>query len=446
MSFSRHGRSIRWILAAALCAGLAPANSAPAKDSASFVETMQWALASNPLVNVAATRARSTGYELQRARAKHLPTLSVNTAPITGGSQPTVGAVASLNLWAAGAIGAQVEQQKASFRAGRELMLQACTEALQLSAEAYVNVLRADARTQLWQDHLARYDDIRSMVSQIAEVDRGRRVDVEQVLTRMGIVELSLTDARSQARQARLALNRMVGRAVEPREEALDTLATRLTPAHYDDAMVAVHQANPALQAGRHEIDAARHAVDVARGARWPQLNLVLQNTRDRVGGVRTNDTSVGLQAQWNLFNGGSDFYAEKASLESVQAAQARLEEIQRAVELDVAQAWEAASTARQRARIQGDQARPAAAVLEANRELFRLGRRSVLDILNAANDVHAIRLAQVEARHDAWQYSFRLSVLTGRLLADLRLPAQSPCGAEGVAMPLPVLGEMPGF
>jgi outer membrane protein TolC len=113
---------------------------------------------------------------------------------------------------------------------------------------------------------------------------------------------------------------------------------------------------------------------------------------------------------------------------------------------MEVAQAWDAAQTAALRASEQTDQERPALAVLAANQDLFRLGRRTVLDILNAANDVHSIRTAQIESRLDAWQKSLRLHALTGRLQGDLNLTAPHPCAADAVTLPDSLLNHLPGF
>jgi adhesin transport system outer membrane protein len=213
-----------------------------------------------------------------------------------------------------------------------------------------------------------------------------------------------------------------------------------------EDAVLLTQRTSPMLSAARSDIEAARHAVDVARGARWPQLNLVINNTRERVGGIPTTDRNMGLQANWSLFNGGSDFYAEKQSLDAVQAAEARRDELARTINLDVAQAWEGMAAARLRATQQGDQLRPAQSVLEANRELFRLGRRSILDILNAANDVHSVRMAQLDARYESWLRSLKLHVMTGRLINDLQITPPSLCAPNAIELPDSMLNSLPGF
>jgi outer membrane protein TolC len=420
-----------------------PPAAPPAGPRTALLDALRQAIDSAPPVGVASARARAQGNEVQRARGKHLPTLAVNSGVGGGSNAQSRGATASLNLWAAGAIDASIAQQRAAFEAGREGVQAACSEALVQASDAYVTVLRNDAQVALLREHVAEYLSIQDMVTQIAAVDTGRRIDVEQVLTRKGLVQLQLLDAQTQARQARMSLSRAVGQGVEPVDASVDPVAGALLPSTAQDAAARAREANPALAGARNELEAARHAVDVARGARWPQLNLVANARRDRVNGVRDRDDTVGLQAQWNLFNGGSDFYAEKSSLEAVAAAQSRVEDVQRQIDFDVGQTWEAIAAARARASQQADQSRPARAVLDANRELFRLGRRSVLDILNAANDVHAVRVAASEARHEAWLRSLRLHVLTGGLMQQLNVSAPSPCAKDAVVLPPTLLDSL---
>jgi outer membrane protein, adhesin transport system len=411
-----------------------------------LLDALRGALQSHPMVGAAVARARMQSHEVQRARGKHLPSVGVTTAPGSGTSAASYGATASMNLWAFGAIQAQVNQQKAGFQSTRHAVAQACQEAMLQTGDAYLAVLRADALVAAWQQHLQRYDSTQAMVTQIAEVDRGRRIDVEQVLTRKGLVRMSLLDAQSQARQARLVLARSMGQPLEPVDAALEALVQQLRAQSLQQAQDWAREASPQWAGAVADVETARYAADVSRGARYPQINLVWQNNRTRTGNGRAVESSLGVQAQWTLFNGGSDSHAESASLQAVLAAQARQEDMARLVEMEVAQAWDAAQTAALRAGEQTNQERPALAVLAANQDLFRLGRRTVLDILNAANDVHSIRTAQIESRLDLWQKSLRLHTLTGRLQGELALTAPHPCAADSVALPDSLLNHLPGF
>jgi outer membrane protein TolC len=421
-------------------ASAAPTN--PSVPTYAYLDAMRQTLVSAPTLTVASVRAQTVANEVQRARAKHLPTLNVNSG--LGSSRTNAGVTASVNLWAAGGIEAQISQQRALFGATREGLRQVCGDALVQASDAYVSVVRADGLVSLLHEHLAEYDSIQTMVQQIAAVDTGRRIDVEQVLTRKGLVQLQLLDAQSLARQARLNLSRLAGVAMEPIEASLAPVSQSLLPSSMAQALDEARAASPAIAAARGETDSAVHGVDVARAARFPQLNVVGNSTRDRSPtALRERDDRVSLQAQWNLFNGGSDFYAERSSLQAVEAAKAREEEVKRALELEVSQTWEAMAAARARGAQQQDQSRPARAVLDANRELFRLGRRSVLDILNAANDVHAVRTAALDARHELHARSLRLQVLTGALLPQVGVPATSACGREGVTIPASFLDHV---
>ncbi len=425
-----------------------PAAQTPAAEPVPYLEAMRMALESAPNIQLEVARARSLGAEVQRARGKHLPTLAVNSGLNASGGT-TRGATASVNVYAFGAIEAQVKQQRSAFDASRQQVRQVCGDTLLQTSDAYLSVLRADALQALWGEHLAEYTSIEDMVQQIAAVDRGRRVDVEQVLTRKGLVQLSLLDAQNAASMSRLALQRYVGRVIEPVGPSVGPVTDGLMPASLSEATRSALAASPGLASARHDIQAAKHAVDVTRGARWPQLNLVANSSRDPRDAPNNKRETVGLQLQWNLFNGGTDAQAEIISQQSLLASQFRLAEFERALNLEVGQTWQAIAMERERARLQSDQARPARAVYESNRELFRLGRRSILDILNAANDVHAVKTAALESRIEVQARSLRLHVLTGRFLPQLNLSASSLCSMQAVTLEpsmfdilLPPVGE----
>jgi outer membrane protein, adhesin transport system len=427
-------------LALCLCTAAATAQPAaattppPAAEPMAYLDAMRAALESTPNIQVEVARARSLANEVQRARGKHLPTLSVNSG-LTGSGGKSRGATASVNVYAFGAIDSLVKQQRSSFDASRYQVMQVCGDTLVQTSDTYLAVLRADALQALWREHLAEYTSVEDMVQQIAAVDRGRRVDVEQVLTRKGLVQLSLLDAQSAARLSRLALQRLVGREIEPVAPSVDPVSAGLLPATAAEATNFAEAASPGLAGARHDIQAAKHAIEVTRGARFPQLNLVATSARDPREAPFNKRESVGLQLEWNLFNGGTDYHAERISQQAVVAAQARMEEFMRALSLEVSQTWQSISIGQERTRLQSDQARPARAVYDSNRELFRLGRRSVLDLLNSANDVHAVKTAALESRIDVQARSLRLHVLTGRLLPHLALSSSSVCSLQGLSI-----------
>jgi outer membrane protein, adhesin transport system len=413
-----------------------------------YIDAMRAALESTPNIQVEVARARSLANEVQRARGKHLPTLSVNSG-LTGSGGKSRGATASMNVYAFGAIEALVKQQRSSFDASRYQVMQVCADTLVQTTDAYLSVVRADALQALWREHLTEYASVEDMVQQIAAVDRGRRVDVEQVLTRKGLVQLSLLDAQSAARLSRLSLQRFVGREIEPVAASVVPVSDGLLPASAAQASADAEAASPGLAGARHDIQAATHAIDVARGARFPQLNFVANSSRDPREAPFNKRESVGLQLEWNLFNGGTDYHAERISQQALLASQARMEESVRALQLEVGQTWQSIIIGQERTRLQSDQARPARAVYDSNRELFRLGRRSVLDLLNSANDLHAVKTAALESRIDVHARSLRLHVLTGRLLPHLTLSNTSVCSLQALAIEpsmldvlLPPVGE----
>jgi outer membrane protein TolC len=197
--------------------------------------------------------------------------------------------------------------------------------------------------------------------------------------------------------------------------------------------------ASAAMRAAALERQSAEHAIVAARAARWPMLNLVAAHTRERQEGTTRTDNRVVLQTQWAAFNGGQDHLAEQASAQGLVVADSRIEDLQRALRQEVAKIWEARQLARAREQLAPLQLRAVQAVLETHTELFRLGRRSVLDLLTATQEVHHAQAAAVDATHERWLQDLRLSHVTGLGLARLNLEPQHPCSAG--AAPLPPSG-----
>jgi outer membrane protein, adhesin transport system len=397
------------------------------------------ALKTHPAVQEATAQAMAAGYGVLRAQARHLPNVGVQTgSPLGGGggSGASQGVNVTLNLWAGGAMQAQTRQNQAAFEAQRQRLYASCVTTAEGVADAYVATLRADALGQQADTHVARLDELLHMVREIAQVDRGRRSDIDAVQARREVARAAQLEVASQAQQSRHGLRRLVGTEVEPTPEGLAAWAVQGLAETLAQAQQEAMAASAALRAAALERQSAEHAVVAARAARWPMLNLVAAHARERQDGTSRTDNRVSLQTQWAAFNGGQDHLAEQASAQGIVVADSRLEDLHRALRQEVAKIWEARHLARARAQLAPLQLRAVQAVLETHTELFRLGRRSVLDLLTATQEVHQAQVTAVDAAHEGLLQDIRLASVTGLGLARLNLEPQHPCGSGAAALP----------
>ena len=202
----------------------------------------------------------------------------------------------------------------------------------------------------------------------------------------------------------------------------------QLLPDDPESAVEMARQQNPAIDSSLATVAVADERKRVVRSGYYPTVDVVgsanRENNNDLVQGTRT-DISVMLSATWNLFNGfATQSGLSQASLE-YQAAKRNHEIINRKVEESTRLAWSEWMTAQQRVDLLENAVAIASEVFEARQKLREAGRETVINVLDAENEVYNARINLTQARGDVRLAIYRVLQGMGRLgQAELGLKA----------------------
>jgi outer membrane protein len=200
-------------------------------------------------------------------------------------------------------------------------------------------------------------------------------------------------------------------------------------PATRDEAVSLAGHNNPSVVAAVFAEDAARDGINVARSQLLPSLALVGDVNRGQDVSTRGRETtSYSLIGRLTipLYEGGNFYSQTRQAAEVVGQRRGQTDDARRAAIQLATQAWEQVTSGR--AQIVSLQATIKAAeiALDGVRQEATVGSRTVLDVLNAEQELFTDRVQLVTAQHDTSLAEFNLSQQIGRLTAaDLRLPVK---------------------
>lgn len=433
--------------AAALATALVAAG-AGAAGATTLVEAVDTALATNPRVARADALTRAAGRDVREARGGYFPEIGV-----------------------AGGIGAEdsnikqlsVTDQEAGTLTRREFALtlrQMLFDGFETANEVARRTALLDAAehnavdvresiafqtVQVFLDVIQSRELVRLAEANVeahrktldnvrAKVDRGvgQRADLQQAEARLALARSVLTARQGRLREAMSNYERVVGEPpgdlVAPRREpsgltgagTIDDTALQQRIADYIAEAIEEH---PAMRQARAELAAAEEAIDVARSAYWPRVDL--EGTLNRsanlsgVEGVRNSDTLM-LVGRFNLFRGGSDKAREQAAIERRFAAEEALADTRRAIEENVAIALKARATSEARIAYLEAHVNASEETLKAYQAQFELGRRTLLDTLNAENELFTARSNLASGIYDDLVNQYFVEAARGRLVSSL--------------------------
>ena len=186
---------------------------------------------------------------------------------------------------------------------------------------------------------------------------------------------------------------------------------------------------NPTVLAAAFNEKVAKDNVDAVAGELLPTVNLQGSLTRieeTQTRGIDRDTALVQVTVAVPLYQQGQ---VEARIREAKQVAGQRRIEIEdarrRAME-DTTRAWEALNTARARIQAIQAQVRAAQVALDGVTQESRVGSRTVLDVLDAEQELLNARVQLVQSQRDEVVAAYQLASATGQLTAaKLALPVE---------------------
>ncbi len=366
---------------------------------------MRTALQTYPAIALARANTNVSRFDIERARAQHYPTVDVVGARRLAGTalnlaQPR----ARLNLYAGGGIEATIEREqlRSDSFATRELATR--EDIATATAIAYLRVLRARQLLAAARRNLDRHQRLTRDFEEIVRIDPGRRYDLVQSRSRQELVQLQVSDREAELASALEALARFYPTPIELAEFTLPSPMPDPSGVIGDAAV----DAHPAVVAARQELQTAEANIAVAKALRRPRLDI--EATAGAHGATQ-------LVLSWPAFDLGAQA-AESAAAAAVIGASANVAEQSRAISERQRTSFREWESAGRRESISRGQIGVAEEVVEVYRAQFQIGRRNLLDLLNAYAELASSEAAFEAARVDRAIARHQIESAVGRLAA----------------------------
>jgi outer membrane protein, adhesin transport system len=153
------------------------------------------------------------------------------------------------------------------------------------------------------------------------------------------------------------------------------------------------------------------------------------------VGGVRgfDGDLQANVVVNWNLYNGGIDKANIQEQIRHVDEAYHQMHRIKREVEEGVRLTWDRHLQETKRLRELLRQRAAIEQLRESYAEQFKIGERSLLDLLDTQNTRFSVQLSVITADTAVKFGHYRILASTGNLLKTLNVNTSSKSKVYGV-------------
>jgi outer membrane protein len=407
-------------------------------------EALSTAYDTNPQLGAARANLRATDEGVAQANAGWRPTINaqgqygveheqygsssipgqgtfpggdINERPLQG--QITV----TQPIFRGGKTYAEIGRAKALVRQGRAELLDTEQQVMLASVTAYMNVARDEATVNLEQNNVSVLQKQLDATQEQFKVGELTKTDVAQSQARLAGAQAQLTIGRGQLAASRANFEQVIGR---PAETLDDQPAFPKMPKNEEDATNIAASSSPIVLSAKEAERAADYAVDDAVGSLAPQVSVQGQYQYQQLGAGAAafgepgtaHVASVFGMVTVPIYQGGAEDASVRQAKELHGQTQLLVANADRQARANAQAAWETYVSAQ--ASIESDKAQVTAdtTALEGVRKEQEVGARTILDVLNAQQELLNAQVAVISAQRDAYVAAYQLLQATGQLTA----------------------------
>ncbi|MCK5890004.1 MAG: TolC family outer membrane protein [Methylococcales bacterium] len=399
----------------------------------SLQEAIQKTINENPEIQSKKAERVAVEQQIKQAKAGYFPTVDVSAGiGWEQSSNPTTRAKgdgtvsygreeASIQLhqmvFDGMATSSEVKRHKARTNS-RAFSLFGKSEIKALDAvQAYVDVLRRKELVGLAKENLLFHLRTHDQISLRSERGIGKGVDVDQSSGRLALAEKNTLSEEGNLKNAETAFLRVIGdlpvdlEQVQPVGDGLPESIAAAT-----EQAIANH---PILKSANADIDSAFAQHATAKAPYMPRLDIEAGASHNvDLDGIKgkNEDTYAMLRLKYNLFNGGKDVARRKETTALIYQAKEIRDNTYRQVVESMRLSWVANETLKSQMDFFKKHKHASIKSNKAYQKQFNIGQRTLLDLLDSANEMYVSKTAYTNAKYDELFSQFRILASKGSL------------------------------
>ena len=429
---------LKQLIAVSVCGcGLLSSGSAHALT---LLEAVQIAVASNPEIGEAISNREAIEFELEQARGLFRPKVDLE-ASIGGeqrwreGTETPInrdGSAGVLNRRQAGVVISQLlfdgyESQsevarQASRVDGASYRVMERAEFISLSVvREYIEILRMRRIVGLLVENEQYHANLLGKLSEGAQGGSISVADKAQARERLYSAKARTIAAREELADSETRFIKVVGRAIG--KASTPRGVDKALPRNLDSAIGHARLNHPSIKFAQADVDAANALVRKADGAFAPKISLEGRaRAADNIDGEpgQDNNAQANVVVAWNIYNGGIDSAIRQEQIRRTDEVRMALHRITREVEEGVRLSWDRKHLQAARLVDLKQQLKTQNEVVRFYTEQFKIGQRSLLDLLDSQNNRVAAQVSVVTAEASVQFASYRILASINKLQQTL--------------------------
>jgi adhesin transport system outer membrane protein len=400
---------------------------------------VQAALSTNPEIRQAVANKEATKEERKQAEGLWYPRISVEgeagvrklrnptrrSLGIAGDTLHPISGyiVADQLLWNSGGRTAEIKRQASRTDAAATRIEERSEFVALNTSRAYIDYVLQQRLVAIAQDNATFHERLAADLREGVAKGSISIADQQQAEERLQAARAQITEAQEDLDTAAIEFQALTGVPIDSVTMPPDLSAAM--PASLPEAEELARQSNPRVQEALADLNTSREEIKTAQAELGPRFNAEASaRYGDDIDGFqgRTSDLQARVVMRWKIFDGFANTANVREQKARADQTHARLFEMTRRAEEETRAAWSRLTNQSRLVTELELQSRVADDVLLSYREQFNVGRRSLLDVLDAQNTRYNVQAQAETARMSKVYAQYRVLAATNRLIEALNV------------------------
>lgn len=427
-------------------------------NSQSLEQAVAYTLDTHPDLSAAFTQFKANEQQISQAKSGYWPTLDLtggygyeytdspgtrrsgssgdNTEELMRGE---LGISLKQNIFSGFHTSSEVDRTSFATSAEQWRLFSAAEDIALQSIKVYVNLIKTEQQVALSEKNLAAHEEIYGQIKERTDSGLGSTADLSQINGRLAKAHSNLIAAKNNYLDSKVQFYRVINQ--QPENLVIPVPDADMLPKTEEEGLQKALDNHPILKSSSNDITAANYQYDAAKSTYYPKISLELSaNYNDNLDGDdgsfgdvggENNEALAMIRFTYNIFSGGRDAaYATETAYKINEA-----KELNRSVHRQVTEGFILSWNAFEQLNMQKKYIKTHVVASKDTQfmynEQFRLGQRTLLDLLDTENELYQARIDFLEAEFNEITAQYRILHATGLLLDSLRVTRPSTWSGE---------------
>ncbi|MEI6894141.1 MAG: TolC family outer membrane protein [Colwellia sp.] len=425
-------------------------------NAQSLEQAVAYTFDTHPELRAAYTRFKVSEKQIDQAKSGYLPTVDVtagigyeytdsptsrrkivNNGEATELTRREVGLSLKQELFSGFHTVSEVERTSYTAKAEQwRLYGQAEDLALKVS-NVYIDLIKSEQLIKLAEKNLAAHDEIYQQIKQRTDSGFSSSADLSQIDGRLAKAHSNLIASKNNYLDSQVIFYRVIEQ--RPNNLVIPYPDASLLPQSEGEGLQLTLRNHPVIKSSVNDIEAARSQYKSAKSSYYPKVSFeVNANFNDNLDGEdgltylgtdvggKNNEVVAMLRISYNIFSGGkNDAYAKETAYKINEAKELR-NSAHRQVTEGFILSWNAFEQLNLQKKYIKLHVISSKNTQKDYKEQFKVGRRSLLDLLDTENELYQARRDFLDAEFTEISAQYRILHSMGLLVQALRITRPS--------------------